>query len=388
MTPSRNSSELGSDEAVQVVAINLPQFHPVPENDRWWGQGFTEWTNVTKARPLFPGHYQPHLPADLGFYDLRLPEARQAQAELAKDYGVSAFCYYHYWFSGKRILERPVDEIVASGNPDFPFCLCWANENWTRTWYDNDREVLLEQTYSVEDDREHIRSLLPTLSDPRYLRIEGKPALFIYRADLLPDPALTAAIWREEVAKAGLGELFLGAFATSTIDLDTWNFDVAIEFVPTSFRPTRRRLLRRVVYQIFARLSARLRGTMEPAFHLYEDLMDDRLAAQPPQGTDAARWLRCVTPAWDNSARRKKRPIIFLGSNPSSYGRWLRNMIEWTHANAPAGRKFVFVNAWNEWAEGNHLEPDRKYGRAYLEETRRALEEGNRLKVNHLQKRL
>lgn len=377
MTPPPMSSIDGSGQDVQVIAINLPQFHPVPENDQWWGKGFTEWTNVTKARPLFPGHHQPHLPTDLGFYDLRLPEARQAQAELATEYGIAAFCYYHYWFSGKRILERPVDEIVASGEPDFPFCLCWANENWTRTWYDSDREILLEQTYSAEDDRAHIRSLIPTLSDPRYLRMDGKLALFIYRADLLPDAASTAQIWREEVRQAGLGDLFLGAFVTKVVDLDGWNFDVAVEFAPYPAKPSRKRMIKRKLLSRLLRTSAGLRGTSQTIFYLYEDLKDACINAEPPPGASIDRWLRCVTPAWDNSARRKKRPIIYLGSSPNIYGEWLTKIIRWTHRHAPPGRKFVFINAWNEWAEGNHLEPDSKYGRAYLEATRDAITTGN-----------
>lgn len=367
---------VGQRDDVQVIAINLPQFHPIPENDEWWGKGFTEWTNVTKAVPLFPGHYQPHLPADLGFYDLRLREARAAQAALARDYGIAAFCYYHYWFNGKRILERPVNDIVASGEPDFPFCLCWANENWTRTWDGKDREVLLEQTYSDEDDREHIRSLIPILSDPRYLRMDGKVALFIYRADLLPNAASTAKIWREEVRNAGLGELFLGAFVTKMVDLDRWGFDVAVEFVPYSFAPSRKRRLKRALLTGLAKIIARANGATQPAIHLYDDLKDSRIESAPPPGADSARWLRCVTPAWDNSARKLNRPIIFLGSTPGKYGRWLKAMIRWTADNTPRGRRFVFINAWNEWAEGNHLEPDRKYGRAYLEETLAALRPG------------
>lgn len=375
LAPPQNPKS--SREDVQLIAINLPQFHPVPQNDEWWGRGFTEWTNVTKARPLFPGHHQPQLPADLGFYDLRLPEARVAQAELAKEYGISAFCYYHYWFCGQRILERPVDEIVKSGAPDFPFCLCWANENWSRTWYDNDREILLEQTYSAEDDLEHIRSLIPILSDSRYLRMDGKPALFIYRADLLPDAAATAAIWREEVRKAGLGELFLGAFVTRPVDLDKWDFDVAVEFVPHPVEPSPKRFIKRSLITRLARTSARLRGTSQAIIYLYDDLKDACMNALAPKGTTMDRWLRCVTPAWDNSARRKKRPIIYMGSTPGKYGHWLEKMIRWTHRHTPQGRKFVFINAWNEWAEGNHLEPDRKYGHAHLEATRDALKAGN-----------
>lgn len=374
--PATDRSDMGTDD-VQLIAINLPQFHPIPENDEWWGKGFTEWTNVTKARPLFPGHHQPQLPADLGFYDLRLPEARAAQAELAREYGISAFCYYHYWFSGKRILERPVEEIVRTGAPDFPFCLCWANENWSRTWYDNDREILLEQTYSAEDDRAHIRSLIPILSDPRYLRMDGKVALFIYRADLLPDAAATAAIWREEVRNAGLGELFIGAFVTRPVDIAGWNFDTAVEFVPYPVQPPRKRRIQRKVLSRLASLAARLRGTSQAIIYLYDDLREVCLNAAAPTGTVPDRWLRCVTPAWDNSARRKNKPIIYLGSTPRKYGEWLEKTIRWTRRHAPQGRKFVFINAWNEWAEGNHLEPDRKYGRAYLEATRDALRAGN-----------
>jgi hypothetical protein len=237
--------------------------------------------------------------------------------------------------------------------------------------------VLLEQTYSSDDDRNHILSLIPTLSDPRYLRIEGKLALFIYRADLLPDAASTANIWREEVRNAGFGELFLGAFVTKQVDLESWGFDVAVEFVPYSFKPTPKRFLKRLSFTLFAKLCARLNGAVEPAIHLYGDLVDSRIESPPPNGTAPENWLRCVTPAWDNSPRKKKRPIIFLGSTPRKYGEWLKRTISWTAAHIPKGRRFVFINAWNEWAEGNHLEPDRKYGRAYLEATQQALKGQN-----------
>ena len=187
---------------IRPIAFYLPQFHPTPENDEWWGKGFTEWTNVTKARPLFPGHYQPQLPADMGFYDLRLPEAREAQAALAREYGIHGFCYYHYWFNGRRILERPFNEVLASGKPDFPFCLCWANENWTRVWDGGEKNVLLEQKYSHEDDLAHIESLIPAFRDERYIRIDGKPLFLVYRTGLLPNPARTAEIWREAAKRA------------------------------------------------------------------------------------------------------------------------------------------------------------------------------------------
>src|SRR6266478_229140 len=188
---------------IRPIAFYLPQYHTIPENDIWWGKGFTEWTNVVKARPQFKGHYQPHLPGELGFYDLRLEEVRQRQAALAREYGLYGFCYYHYWFNGRRILERPFKEVLASGKPDFPFCLCWANENWTRVWDGGGQDVLLQQHYSAEDDRQHIRWLANAFRDPRYIRIGGRPLFLVYRTELLPDPARTAAIWRNEVAKAG-----------------------------------------------------------------------------------------------------------------------------------------------------------------------------------------
>ena len=220
----------------RFIAFYLPQFYPTPYNDAWWGKGFTEWTNVVQGRPRFRGHYQPHLPADLGFYDLRLSETREAQAELAKQFGVYGFCYYHYWFSGKRILERPLDEVLASGKPDFPFCICWANETWKKSWIGRNTVTLLEQTFSFEDDLAHIRQLLPVLADSRYIRIEGRPLLLVYRVELLPEPRKTAEIWRSEAIKAGLGDLFLvnvqSTYLPQGTSPDTVGFDAAVRFEP------------------------------------------------------------------------------------------------------------------------------------------------------------
>ena len=189
----------------RIIAFYLPQYHPFPENDEWWGKGFTEWRNVVKARPLYRGHYQPHLPADLGFYDLRVPEVRQQQADMARMYGINGFCYYHYWFNGHQLMERPLEEMLSSGNPDFPFMLCWANENWTRAWDGGSRHILIAQNYSEEDDRAHIRYLLDNVfSDSRYIRVDGKPVFLIYRSMLFPNMKETIRVWREEASSKGV----------------------------------------------------------------------------------------------------------------------------------------------------------------------------------------
>jgi lipopolysaccharide biosynthesis protein len=364
---------------VRTIAFYLPQYHPVPENDEWWGKGFTEWTNVSQAQPLFSDHYQPHLPADLGFYDLRLPEARQAQADLARAYGIHGFCYYHYWFGGKRILERPLNDVLKSGEPDFPFCICWANENWTRTWDGTETAVLLEQKYSEADDRAHIQSLADTFRDPRYIRIDGKPLFLVYRTSKLPDPKRTAEIWREEAIDLGIGELFLCRVESfsgdGAIHPHEIGFDASVEFQPDG-RHFGDHLYRSRFIQKLDRIGIDLKrhGENNSIFsyaQLVENaLADDRSVPYPK--------FPCVTPQWDNSARRRKNgAFIFHGSTPELYEKWLRTTIEKVKYDTP-DENIVFINAWNEWAEGNHLEPCQKWGRAYLEATKRAIDSQSR----------
>jgi lipopolysaccharide biosynthesis protein len=355
---------------VSPIAFFLPQFHPIPENDEWWGKGFTEWTNVTKARPLFPGHYQPHLPADLGFYDLRLPEVRQQQAELARKYGISGFCYYHYWFNKRRILEHPVNEILSTGEPDFPFCLCWANENWTRTWSGGSKDVLLEQKYSHEDDIEHIHSLFSAFRDPRYIRIDGKPLFLVYRTELLPDPKKTAEIWREEAIKNGIGDLYLVRVESfvNNINPETIGFDAAIEFAPdwANLGP---RLFRTELLKKISNIGLFPKVFSDNQVVDYDTLATSMMRKKNP---DYVRFPG-VTPCWDNSARKKKNAAIFINSTPDKYEQWLANSIQKASLFDTKTPKLVFINAWNEWAEGNHLEPDQKWGHAYLEATFNAL---------------
>jgi lipopolysaccharide biosynthesis protein len=355
---------------VRAIAFYLPQFHAIPENDEWWGKGFTEWRNVAKARPLFPGHYQPHMPADLGFYDLRLPEMREEQADLAREYGLHGFCYYHYWFNGRRILERPFNEVLASGKQDFPFCLCWANENWTRAWDGGDREILLGQNYGEEDDRAHIRSLLPAFRDERYIRINGKPLFLVYRAEELPNPAQTTAIWREEAVRAGIGDLYLAKVEgfVGGADPRSMGFDAAVEFAP-DWRNLGNQLYRGTFYRALIKLGLLSDIYLKQVITKYDALikrMQDKLIPEYV-------YFRCVTPGFDNSARRSENAAIFVGNSPEKYEKWLLEVVQKTESRCKGEEKIVFINAWNEWAEGNHLEPDLRNGRSFLEATARAL---------------
>ena len=344
---------------VRLIAFYLPQFHPIPENDQWWGKGFTEWTNVTRARPLFEGHYQPHLPSELGFYDLRVPEVREEQARLAGEYGIHGFCYYYYWFGGRRLLERPFEEVLASGQPDFPFCLCWANETWTRRWDGSDREVLMAQAHSEEDDARFVQSLFPAFRDPRYIRVQGRPLLIVYRASLLPDPARTIATWARECRSAGISPPFLLAALTFDVhDPKSYGFDGAVEFPPHQSRARR--------------LTNALRLTDLPHEGYVFDYADaarsyiDRPEPEYPL-------FRAVMTGWDNTPRRQRRGYVFLGATPERYGEWLAEAVRQTRERHPPDRRLVFINAWNEWAEGAHLEPDHRYKRAYLEATQEAM---------------
>jgi hypothetical protein len=370
-----------SSAAPRLIAFYLPQFYPTPYNDEWWGKGFTEWTNVVQGRPHFKRHYQPHLPADLGFYDLRLPEAREAQADLAREYGIHGFCYYHYWFNGKRILERPLDEVLASGRPMLPFCVCWANESWTRTWKGHQDKVLMQQAYSPEDDLRHILHLLPTLSDDRYIQVDGKPMLLVYRVELLPDPVATAEIWRREAEKWGLPGLFLVRLESNYVPGVTSpgavGFDATVRFQPdytvllavpprSPARMGAAKAVRTYLPWVHRELNRFRPQSIQDNVIDYERLYRNWQNRSPR----VERHFECVTPMWDNAARRYRGATILRGSSPQLYEQWLREAVDGT-APGSDGQKTVFINAWNEWAEGCHLEPCQNWGRQYLEATRR-----------------
>jgi hypothetical protein len=353
-----------NDDGVRLIAFYLPQFHPIAENDEWWGKGFTEWRNVAPAEPQFPGHYQPHVPADLGFYDLRLAETRQRQADLAQSAGISGFCYYHYWFNSKRLLQRPFDEVLASGQPDFPFALCWANDPWSRRWDGRIDDLLQAQTYSTEDDVAHIRWLLPALRDRRAITVERKPLFLVYRASDLPDPARTCETWRHEVEQAGLAGIYLVAVETAWElgwDATEVGFDAKVLFQPQ---------FGWLITHVSKQEGARLNVPEKDGLQVYD--YDAVLAALDDLEPVDYRRYESVFPGWDNTPRVGDRAVIIHNSTPSSYGEWLREAV--TRArNQPTEHRIVFLNAWNEWAEGCHLEPDLRHGHAYLEATRRAL---------------
>jgi glycosyltransferase involved in cell wall biosynthesis len=347
------------DPAVRLIAFYLPQFHPIPENDLWWGRGFTEWSNVTRALPRFAGHYQPHLPGELGFYDLRLPDTLRRQAALARQFGVGGFCFHHYWFGGRRLLETPIELLLAHPDIDLSFCICWANENWTRRWDGAEHELLIGQSHSPEDDIAFARHLEPMLRDRRYIRVDGRPLLIVYRVGILPDPLATARRWRAHLARAGLGDPYLVMAQTfGDEDPRIHGFDAAVQFPPHALGHAPSIMDRLQVY--------------EPGYEsrvLDYDYMADHLSQTPPTPYPL---FRTVCPGWDNEARRPGRSITFAFSTPEKYGRWLETACR-VALEASPGRRLVFVNAWNEWAEGAHLEPDRHFGRAYLHATARVL---------------
>lgn len=347
---------------VKALAYYLPQFHPFKENSEWWGEGFTEWTNVTKGMPRFEGHHQPHLPRDLGYYDLRLKDTFKAQAELARDAGLHGFCFYHYWFNGKRLMDRLANMLIDSPETDLPFCLLWANENWTRTWDGLENDILIAQDYREEDDVAFIRDLGRHFADPRYIRVDGRPLFFIYRPGIIPDVVNRIDKWRK-LCEELLGEtpLFFMAQAFGDNDPKVFGMDGAVEFPP---------------HKLAEGLDSQAQqlGLLDPGFTghypLYDELVERSLQVEKPDFD----LIRAVTPSWDNEARKPGRGMGFIDSTPAKYERWLASMVNYAKANQIAGdESFVVINAWNEWAEGAHLEPDVYWGGAYLNATYRAV---------------
>jgi len=367
---------------MRVICFYLPQYHPIPENDEWWGAGFTDWRKVATAQPRFRGHSQPHIPADLGFYDLRLEETRAAQAALAAEYRIAGFCYHHYWFNGRMLLDRPFNEVLASGRPDFPFCLCWANETWTRRWDGREREILIRQDYERYDAVAHVEWLEHAFRDKRYIKINEKPLFLVYRVDDIPNMREIIKAWRSYVENKGYPGLYLASVETwftrlSPAAVSDLGFDVIIEFQPN-----------------IRKLAVRAKGRWTPAnfmkslFHKTTDMvglehvqrreimlkfdyraMVEAFVASPrsPRKT-----FPCVMPSWDNTAR-KMVATVMQNEDAQLYEVWLRSAMERV-VEYDQQEQIVFINAWNEWAEGCHLEPDIRNGKKFLEATRSVIE--------------
>ena len=349
--------ELPDPLPATLVAFYLPQFHTIPENDEWWGKGFTEWRNVTRALPQFEGHYQPKLPGDLGFYDLRNVEVMHEQARLAREYGISAFCFYFYWFGGKTLLETPLRNWLNDKTIDLKFCLCWANEKWTRTWDGRGDEILIDQKHSPEDDIAFIEHVAEYMRDPRYLRVDGRPALLVYRPGMFPDARSTTALWRAWCIAQGVGDIkLIYVQSFDNADPRSLGFDAAVEFPPMQSSPG-------PTTDSSVLLNPGYVGSVVPWREVRESFGRGTAKSYP--------LYKGVNPGWDNEARRPGRGRCLQGASPSRYGHWLAETIESAHSSLVDDP--IFINAWNEWAEGAFLEPDANHGYANLDATRRAL---------------
>lgn len=344
---------------IKAIAYHLPQFHAIPENDEWWGNGFTEWTNTRKAKAMFPGHYQPREPHDdIGYYDLSDVESIRKQVILAKEHGIYGFCFYHYWFHGKRLLGKPVDLLLEHADIDMPFCFCWANETWSKRWDGRDHHILMQQTFSPEDDIRFIEFLEPYLRDSRYIRVDGKPLLMVYRISKLPDPLATTNRWRNWAREKGIGELHLVSACHSDVfphtRLKNVGFDAYAAFPPHNF----------------------------PCKPITSDkgIFDGGRQVDYGSGVDSYSLPDIDTPiyggctmGWDNTPRFGRNATLYINFSLNKYYTWMRKVIDYTRATFLPKERFIFINAWNEWAEGTYLEPDKKYGYACINTTSRAL---------------
>jgi lipopolysaccharide biosynthesis protein len=354
---------------MKVIAFYLPQFHEIPENNIWWGPGFTEWTNTRRSRPLFPGHYQPREPLSDNYYSLLDPKVQEWQAALAKKYRIDAFCYYHYWFNGRRLLERPFENMLESGAPDFPFILSWANEPWTRAWNGRRRDVIAPQSYGSEADwKHHFEYLAGAFRDRRYLRINGKPIFVIYRPSDIRRCGEMLQVWRKLAPEYGIEGLHflhvLNTFEPRTVK----GFDGVIELEPT-YTISHSMPLSWVVLRYMKGLMRSLTGDSGRLSSRFLDRIDydmvwKRILARSPNRHGIRTYLGAF-PDWDNSPRRGRRGTVFENSTPERFQNYFLSQLRRTQSGPPEG--LIFVNAWNEWAEGAYLEPDKLRGYAYLE---------------------
>ena len=388
----------GKNVKARIIAYYLPQFHPIPENDLWWGKGFTEWTNVAKAKPLFKGHCQPHIPSELGFYDLRMPEIRQQQADLARDAGIEGFCYWHYWFApGNELLERPFQEVLKTGEPDFPFCLGWANHDWTSKTWENGKSrikntMLKKQTYNVDEYTTHFLEILPAFKDHRYITVDGKPLFVVFDPLSIPNPKQFIEIWQNLAHKNGLNGIhFVGIrhnFQTFTVNsqgkkeyhlLDPDKVPAKIQyetilnsgFDAVNSRGTLRAELkaRGLFHRYYTEFLKKIFKIQCVDKYKYKDIIKYLYVNEDREETVYPTLL----PNWDRTPRSGKKSIVYFDSTPEHFRQHLKNALEVVQ-NKKDEHKIVFLQSWNEWGEGNYIEPDIQFGRSYLDVLKEEIE--------------
>ncbi|MDR2708760.1 MAG: glycoside hydrolase family 99-like domain-containing protein [Elusimicrobiota bacterium] len=362
----------------KIIAFYLPQFYPIALNNAHHGQGFTEWFNVTKAFPNFTGHHQPHLPIDVGFYDLTHTDVMFRQIELAKLYGVYGFCAHYYWFSGEKLLNKPFENYLADKRLDLPFCFCWALENWTRKWDTGTQELIIEQKFQDSDAQKFFDDIKPFWQDERYIRIDSKPILIIYKPHLFEKQKVVAFLdkLRKLSKQNGIGDLYIIYARTADLfekgiaenDSAQWGFDAYCDFPPHNLRNNIDKSLNVPVKKLQGYINPKFEGTV----YDMQKYIDDEIYKR--QKNDGYTLFKTCFPLWDNTPRFQRNPSIMDGMTPELYKKWLLYSIDWTKRNHDKNSQIVFINAWNEWAEGAHLEPCRRYGYAFLEATRSALE--------------
>ncbi|GHU04134.1 hypothetical protein FACS1894205_1840 [Alphaproteobacteria bacterium] len=361
-TPISDSDYVRKPDDVKLIATYLPQFHALPMNDEWYGKGFTEWTNAARAAPQYVGHYQPHIPMDVGFYSLETTGVMKRQIELAKKYGIYGFCFYYYWFSGEKIMEKPIYNFLQDKSLDMPFCLFWANENWSKQWDGGDREVLYRQKLEEGDDEKFMNDILPFMKDDRYIKINNQPVLIIYRSHMFTKERGEKFILktREIAKKNGFDDLYLIDVRYKNAETGHLSFDASMEFYPESFKSKQiNEIDNRIVNNKFSGKCMNIAEWVDKKYHIYD--------------ADGPLFKGCFT-NWDNTARKCYTGALVYQTSPEIYKTWLRDIVGWTEEKHENDKRFVLINAWNEWAEGAHLEPDLKYGYAYLQATRDVLE--------------
>lgn len=360
---------------IQFLSYYLPQYHTIPENDKWWGEGFTEWTNVKKAQPLFKNHYQPIIPADLGYYDLRNPEIQESQSRMALEYGIDGFIYYQYFFGNKKmLLEEPAEQMLKNKNITIPFCFCWANESWKGVWHGkDDNEVLIEQVYNGEQEyRDYFDYLLPFFKDERYIKVDNKPMFHIYRIESIPNYSKFLELFNNLALANGFeGIYFVATLYENSEKINESSYIKAVVGLEVFNK------IRYGQFTFFKRSSllGKIESKIQTFFGNYDQvgkrlkplILDyskgiKKLSIKFP----SQKYIACVFPNWDNSARSKNKSLIFKNATPQSWELHLKKAFEECKKNAN-NPQFIVIKSWNEWAEGNYLEPDVKYGHSWLQ---------------------